>query len=300
MNQVTSCPCTLSHAALATLLPELGILSFGGADREHFLQGQLTNDMRNLGNRLVSAGYCNPQGRLLSIFRLFAHGDEIWAVVPKESIAGLSKRLRMYVLRSKVTITEITEYRVWGVLQNGCALPVGSDSQLFSLSDGTEEVRKKLQLPQGRSLWIGRNAPQAQPIASNLFWMACAAAGDPFVFEATKALFVPQAVNLELAHGVSFTKGCYTGQEIVSRVEHIGKTPRRAGLFATTGELTISPGTPVTLGSDTEAGTVLYAGAWQGKTVALIQVANANLESTGMTLQGASLYPLPLPYTFAN
>lgn len=300
MNHPSSCPCTPASGALATLLPELGIISFGGADREHFLQGQLTNDMRNLGDRLLTAGYCNPQGRLLSILRLFSHGEEIWAIAPKESLSALIKRLRMYVLRANVTIAEVTSHKIFGVLQNEQSLRSDEDDRCFTLSDATDKVREQLGLAAGRSLWIGRKAPQTQEMPDSLFWAASAAAGDPFVFEATKAQFVPQAINLELAQGVSFTKGCYTGQEIVSRVQHIGKTPRRAGLFVACGALHIAPGTSAVLRDDQDAGTVLYAGVCRDKTVALVQVANANLGSSQLTLQGHALTALPLPYGFTN
>ena len=294
MTDNQSCTAGNSEKTFVSALPELGIISFGGSDREHFLQGQLTNDIRHLGNGLLTAGYLNPQGRLLTIFRLFARPDAVWAIAPKESIPSLIKRLRLYVLRSKVTVEEVPNVHAWGLTG---ALPAGSpEAPVFALPSAKADAAAQLQLPYGRGLAVSENAPAGEAAPAALFWAASAAAGDPFVFEATKAKYVPQAVNLELTQGVSFTKGCYTGQEIVSRVQHIGKTARRVGLFATDGEFAVAPGAEVRREGAATADTVLYGAAWQGRTLVLVQVANADLQASDLVLAEKTLHALSLPY----
>ena len=104
---------------------------------------------------------------------------------------------------------------------------------------------------------------------------------------------------VEVPGGVSFTKGCYTGQEIVSRVEHIGKTPRRGALAVAEGEAALAPMTEIADGAGSPVGVVVYAAAINGKTAAFVQLPNELLQtSKPLSAAGRTLMLMPLPYGY--
>ena len=107
---------TDANSTVGTLscLSSLALITVSGADRFTFLQGQLTNDVTKLGNELMPAGYCSPKGRLLATPRLFQEGDTIGMIVAASNADYLVKRLKMYVLRSKVTIERAADREVAG------------------------------------------------------------------------------------------------------------------------------------------------------------------------------------------
>ena len=112
---------TDANSTVGTLscLSSLALITVSGADRFTFLQGQLTNDVTRLGNELMPAGYCSPKGRLLATPRLFQEGDTIGMIVAASNADYLVKRLKMYVLRSKVTIERAADREVAGFFRLG-------------------------------------------------------------------------------------------------------------------------------------------------------------------------------------
>ncbi|HEX5539084.1 MAG TPA: folate-binding protein, partial [Methylophilaceae bacterium] len=99
-----------AHGNIVADLSQLGLLQVEGADATAFLQGQLTNDIKQLdGSKSQYAGYCNAKGRLLALFLAFAHHDHIHLQLNRELLEAMMKRLKMYVLRSKVTITDMSD-----------------------------------------------------------------------------------------------------------------------------------------------------------------------------------------------
>ncbi|MDP2247831.1 MAG: folate-binding protein, partial [Nitrosomonadales bacterium] len=103
----------LQAAAAGTVLADLshlGLLQIDGEDRVAFLQGQVTNDVKLLlGNNSHYAGYCTPKGRLLALFLVFAHNDHLHLQLNRQLLELIMKRLKMYVLRSKVSITDVSD-----------------------------------------------------------------------------------------------------------------------------------------------------------------------------------------------
>lgn len=279
-------------------LSELSVIRLSGADTVQFLQGQVTNDVTKLGADLMIAGYCSPKGRLIATFRLFAHDDAVCAIVPTEQVAALVKRLKMFVLRSKVTVEVLEDVRVIGLV--GQLPDEVAGSRVFAQSDADVQTRIAAALPAGRGLCVVPAAQCAEMTLndSTLYWTAAIAAGDPWIVEATREAFVPQGINLELVGGVSFRKGCYTGQEVVSRVEHIGKTPRRAFLLAFNNESTLSAGQDLVTDDGRIVGIVVMATSYAGRTLALVQCETAAMDALTGSIGDQPLTRLPLPYTF--
>ena len=281
MTQITYC----------APLTRLAVLRLSGEDTAAFLQGQLTNDVTKVTqDTLLTAGWCSPRGRLLTVFRLIKEGDDYLLITPSDDINSIIKRLRMYILRSRVTVTLDDSRTVVGIVGD-------TGSNPLTQSSGAESALTALGLPAGRALALmpANTGLKTDDALESRYWAAAAAAGDIFVFPEVKDQFVPQGINLELVGGVSFTKGCYTGQEIVSRVEHIGKTPRRAALYRA--ETLLPAGTVVKNTAGDDAGTVIYGGTAPQGAAMLIQVAN---ETVGQSLSagGMTLTPLALPYTY--
>ncbi len=205
----------------SVVLDDLRVLAVSGPDRRSLLQGQLTQDVASArSDATVMTGWADPKGRLLFAGHLFttsAGGEDALALlVPAEVAEVLLKRLRGYILRAKAAVT-LLDVSVLGLLG-------GPD-----LSGSGHLVR--IQADQRRHVLLDRPT-DATPSPRSLWQLADIAAGIPTVVTATTGEFVPQMVNLDLLEGISFTKGCYTGQEIVARMKYLGRVKRRMLRFS--------------------------------------------------------------------
>jgi folate-binding protein YgfZ len=205
-------------------LPFLGLIRVEGPDAESFLQGQLTNDVRLLADgRTQLAALNTPQGRVVALLRLRQHQGAIHALLPADLVDKVVMLLRRYVLRAKVRLEPAADRVVaWGpsVAPSDVAAPL---PLTFQYAPG------RVVGVAGRAADVaGAAASAADTDRSTHDWMAAdVAAGLPQVFAATSEAFIPQMLNLDLLDGLSFSKGCYTGQEIVVRTQHLGRIKRR-------------------------------------------------------------------------
>ena len=200
-------------------LSRYGLLSVTGKDAREFLHAQLTSDIAGLApDRAILAGWCSAKGRLLATFLVIPAPEGFLLQLARDLAPAVAKRLSMFVLRSKLTITDQsdawTQQGVWDVdwTKPGVAWENGM---------ATVEIEK------GRYLQISP-APIAEPTAPESQWtLREILAGRPFITAATQDQFVPQMVNLEKLGGIDFHKGCYPGQEIVARAQYRGAVKRR-------------------------------------------------------------------------
>jgi folate-binding protein YgfZ len=211
----------------------LGVLRARGADTRAFLQGQLSNDVMRLEpGRLQLSGYHTPQGRTIALLRLTAlAADDVLAVLPRELVTPVLTRLKRYVLRARVQLTDDSaQWTVLGYQGPAPAVPAGA---LCLPYDGSRQLM----------LIPGSSGPPARdaPLGTAADWAASdIAAGLPQVFVPTSEAFVAQMLNLDLTGGIALDKGCYTGQEIIARAHYRGQVKRRMQRFVTLmpGELT--------------------------------------------------------------
>jgi folate-binding protein YgfZ len=225
-------------------LSHYGLISVHGDDAETFLQGQFTNDIRKVsdGSSQLS-GLCNPKGRLLATFRVFHRGDSYYLCLPASMLEDVIKRLRMFILRSKVTLEDASDTFVHLGVSGGDAqqalhtfageLPAAVNAVV---QDGNHSIIRVpgihpsyeifATLDDARQLWDQLNV-QSAPIGAAAWQLLDIQAGIPVILPQTREAFVPQMTNLQLIDGVSFQKGCYTGQEIVARMQYLGKLKRR-------------------------------------------------------------------------
>jgi len=227
----------MSGASTAVLLSELGVLRARGADARAFLQGQLSNDLTQLGadNNLL-AGYHNPQGRVIALMRLAQLADDdLIAVLPRELMRPVAQRLTKFVLRSKVKLTDDSQaWQVYGILA-GTDAPAALTGTAAPLARVGDALALRLSAEPARWLCVspaGAPPPRGLPAGELLAWQRSAiAAGEPQVYAATSEEFVAQMLNLDVLGAIALDKGCYTGQEVIARAHYRGRVKRRLQRF---------------------------------------------------------------------
>ena len=247
---------------ILTDLSHLALLQAQGTDAQSFLQGQLSNDIR-----LVSAtqaqlsAYCNPKGRMFAIFHIFQRHDSYYLQLPAALADATLKRLRMFVLRAKVTLQHAQD-ELLRIGLSGPNTPRLIDQAVGFVPSATNETstlndvtvlrlagplpRFELLAPrqQLETLWTALARDAAPTGAGPWAWLDIKA-GIPAVLPDTVEEFVPQMANLELLDGVNFKKGCYPGQEIVARMHYLGRLKQRMFLARVESGHQPRPGTPV-------------------------------------------------------
>ena len=235
----------LSGDAVARL-GSLAVLRASGADALAFLQGQLTVDVDEVGpaaSRL--AAWCSPKGRVLAMFRLFADpaGDGYLLVCERWFVAKLLARLRMFILRADARVDDVSgEIGVAGIAGT-CALPdrAAAWARAADVDDAATFEETAIARVPGRHrrfIVAGPHVSIASVAAprddrvrrtgDGAWRLADICAGVTPIGEDTSDTFLPQMLNLDRLRAVSFEKGCYVGQEIVARTQHLGRIKRRA------------------------------------------------------------------------
>jgi tRNA-modifying protein YgfZ len=231
-------------------LADWGLIIVEGDDAASFLQNQLTNSVLGLtavaspaiasgpdAVRLV--GYCSPKGRLIASawLGLFSKADGtncFGLFISKDIAASTAKRLGMFVLRSKVTVKDVTNsLAITGYCTSGTldTLEVDKTAILLQLPDvmtaGVAMQRVLIAQPiTSEQASVKATSEDAQILWRSLEVMSAI----PRIVAATQDQFVPQMVNFESVYGVDFKKGCYPGQEIVARSQYRGAIKRRLQL----------------------------------------------------------------------
>lgn len=215
-------------------LPAFGLIRVQGTEARSFLQGQLTNDINLVSPEQAQlSAWCNPKGRMLAIFLIFEQDGSLYLKLPLERLPATLKRLRMFVMRSDVQLSDASQELV-GTGLVGCIPDAPPTAYACQTSPGLSLIR--MPGADGRILAIGTDGQIAKlrrceamcnKVESSAWALADIRAGMPQVYDATAEAFVPQMLNLDLIPAISFTKGCYTGQEVVARTKYLGQVKRR-------------------------------------------------------------------------
>jgi folate-binding protein YgfZ len=302
---------SLTIAALpvsgALPLADWGLIRAHGAEARSFLHGQLTQDTNSLQPGTARlAGYCTAKGRLLATFVIWAEGDEaVLLACSADVLPAVLKRLRMFVLRAKCKLDDVSAKPAWAPVRGlvGAAAGTGLPWSVSASNGGTCVMLPQALAggqPVARALQFGGEAPAAPALDAEVWQGLEAASGVPRIVAATVEQFVPQMVNLELVGGVNFQKGCYPGQEIVARSQYRGTLKRRGVLVQ--GPVPMTPGQEVLHSTDPgqPAGMVALAGVLPGVgAVALVELKLSALEGGSLHLgsaEGPLLTPTALPY----
>lgn len=305
--------CDLSHQ---------GLLRIAGADAQTFLQGQFTNDVRAVSEtRSQLTAYCSPKGRMLANGRMFMRGDAYYLQLPQELLDPVLNRLRMFVLRSRVVLEEATDTLVHIGLSGAAAetelqhvlgmAPTEVDAAIrqedvsairipgphprFELYGPLEPMKR---------LWSALDVRGA-PVGAVPWELLDIIAGIPTVYPETVEAFVPQMTNMQLLNGVSFKKGCYTGQEVIARTQFLGKLKRRMYRAHIDADTPPKPGDEL-YAPDTEpaqsAGRIVAAAPWPDGGFEVLAVAQIASVETAEVRWGRPEGPIlrfgTLPYAF--
>ena len=296
--------CTLSHE---------GVLAVRGADAGKFLQGQLTCNLNYLSDTQASLGArCTQKGRMQSSFRILLEGDGVLMAMASELLEPQLADLKKYAVFSKSKLTDESAAWVRFGIDHGDAalgslgLELPAETDRVVRSDGLIAIRVS---PDRAELWV--SADQAGAIKGKLsallaegdlnqWLLGQIRAGIGQVMPGTRELFIPQMLNLQAVGGVSFKKGCYTGQEIVARMQYLGKLKRRLYRLQLDASERPEPGTQLFSPSHgSSIGDVVLAahGEQQIELLAVLQAEAAEAGDLHVgAVDGPALHVLDLPY----
>ena len=209
---------------MLTHLNNRALLKFSGSENEAFLQAQLSNDISKLNEESVQINaYCQHQGKILALFWVIRAGDDFLLSFPLDLLDSIKARLQMFVLMSDVTITDDTEeYVQIGVID--------------------ESLKNSYVINEHLSLILTNSKDLSEfKFNSQEHWdKACIESFLPEISFASTETYIPQMLNLDINEvGVSFSKGCFPGQEVVARLHYLGKAKRRLFAFKSSSPLSI-------------------------------------------------------------
>lgn len=306
----------VADATVIVPLANLGLIQARGDDALGFLHNLLSNDVNSLAeNELRRAGFCTPKGRMLADFLFWRDANGTTLQLSADLLPAILKKLSMYVLRSKVKLSDASEslarFGLAGaqaaelLREQSLPQPGTMQQQAFDsgnvLGLGGSRFEIVIAADKATSLWQTLRA-NAQPVGIAAWRGLDIEAGIPLITAATTEEFVPQMVNYDLIDGVSFKKGCYPGQEIVARTKYLGKIKRRMYRAHAPVEKLLAPGTPLyapETGEQACGNVVLSAPSAQGG-VEMLLVAQSTCVAAGEVhlggMSGPVLQILSLPY----
>lgn len=308
---------SLAEGSVVADLSQFGVLEFTGVDATEFLQNQLSCDLKSLSGKCTYGSYCTPKGRMLASFLVWQDGEAWHMVLRRDILPAVLKRLRMFVLRSKVSVGDASERvallgaagpQAGQVLKDAFgALPASPQGVTSTAAAGAllslpgERLLAVLPADAAAAAWPAL-ATSLRPVGASAWDWTDIRNGIAFIGVSTQEQFIPQMANLELIGGVSFKKGCYPGQEIVARTQHLGKVKRR--MYLANVQADAAPGEEL-FGEDVEGqSNGMVAGAARsplGGTDVLAVVQRASAEASRVhlrSLDGPLLVFRPLPYSF--
>ncbi len=311
-----------------TDLSWLGIMEVSGDDRLTYLQGQLTNDINAVSSSLSQlSALCTPKGRMRALFHIIQNNiqnhDRLLLQLPYGLLAENIKRLKMFILMSKVELNDVSDdiikiglagKNAEQVLQNaGFTIPEQTnivtqhnDMLLLRLAGDIPRFECLGYFDAIQALWDSLTG-QAELLSTQQWRLLDIKAGIPNVFPQTAESFIPQMLNLQFLNGVNFKKGCYTGQEVVARMQYLGKLKRRMYLAGCQSETLPEPGASLYSSSSSSgqgAGNIVDAQfSTSGEVTLLAVITNDAVDRQDIFLDEAMQQPLniqDLPYSVAT
>ena len=247
-------------------LEHLRILTISGEDAGELLQGQMTQDVRKLEDgKIHITSFCNVQGRVIASAFIQERNDQYDLILSSEIIDDLENHLKRYILRSKVLIEQSDE-KTFGAYKS-------------DINEDSKECRSLKNDPK-RVLTLSSQVPESiDNFITSEEWIRCDIENSiAIIYKESTEKFIPQMLNLDILDAVSFSKGCYTGQEVVARVQHRGKIKQRMFKFKTENEDLISHGSEIHHESK-KVGTVVISELIDNYTIGLAVINSADNES---------------------
>jgi folate-binding protein YgfZ len=207
------------------------ILRISGTEAATFLQGQISCDVLKLNLAQAQLAACvNLKGRIISNFLVLKASEQDFLILcPAKTLIVTQSILTKYAIFSKVTIEQDSSL----IVAAGKNLQKKNltESEMFAFSSSSLACDFYISsVDKIKELWIGASK-QKQLFEPALFDFLLISAGIVFIQAQSSERFTPQEINFELVNGISFSKGCYTGQEVVARLHYRG-TPKRRGYIS--------------------------------------------------------------------
>lgn len=269
------------------VLDKTSTIKVEGDDRVQFLQGQLTQDINLISqNKALYAGFCNPKGRVLAFMLCYLNHESIHIQIDSSVQEFILQKLRMYILRSKVSLNLVNEtFTCIGFVGSKALLAkkiqppknyldiiqsdgimimrLGIDDDRYQLMGETSKINDFMKL----------NFSEYSSMSFDDWNNLNILDGIPEIYPTTQEVFIPQSLNMDLIEGINFKKGCYTGQEIVARTHYLGRVKRRMYRVFIKSQVDLNPGDQILNKNGEEIGQLVRSAKQNGdKTNMLIEL----------------------------
>jgi folate-binding protein YgfZ len=269
------------------VLNKTSTIKVEGDDRVQFLQGQLTQDINLISqNKALYAGFCNPKGRVLAFMLCYLNHESIHIQIDSSVQEFILQKLRMYILRSKVSLNLVNEtFTCIGFVGSKALLAkkiqppknyldiiqsdgimimrLGIDDDRYQLMGETSKINDFMKL----------NFSEYSSMSFDDWNNLNILDGIPEIYPTTQEAFIPQSLNMDLIEGINFNKGCYTGQEIVARTHYLGRVKRRMYRAFIKSQVDLNPGDQILNKNGEEIGQLVRSAKQNGdKTNMLIEL----------------------------
>lgn len=265
----------LHSQSVIVKLSHLTFIAVRGARAAEFLQGQLTCDVREVNDTQSRlAAHCNPKGRVLSTFRVLCYQDQFYLLTPASMQPLVIEQLKRYAALFKVSLEPTEELLLLGCVGNTLAHDLALHFDGVPETVDTTHSKDALRIirilgEQPRFMLYGTadamtalstELTNRYPQLDSTHWrLLDIQNGIPNIYPTSRELFTPHMLNYPTLNAVSFTKGCYIGQEVVARTQYLGKTKRHLWLATLDTDQLPAPGEKLYGDKEQETGTVVDA-----------------------------------------
>ncbi|APX94974.1 aminomethyltransferase [Halomonas sp. 1513] len=302
-----------SEQTTITPLVHLGVLEVHGQGGTRFLQGQTSAQVEHANGRAAPLTcFCTPKGRMLASAQLLRiDAERLWLVMPVERIAALQSHLGKFAPFYQVTLSARDDLALVGVMGDAAPARVEAETGLAAplpwhhTGDSVQQVlchpgpapRLMLIAPQEEmtALWQ-RLSTTATPVGNAAWCLQDIQAGLAWVGEPQQDAYLPQMFNWEALGGISFKKGCYTGQEVVARAHFRGQVKKRLSRLRCDGDALPAPGDGVEDANGKRQGDVIAAEFDAHGRIELLAVLSTRELAEPLTVAGRQCAPQELPY----
>lgn len=306
----------LQHQTALVPLDERVVLEVRGPDSDRFLQGQASASTAHATSTIAPpAVFCTPKGRAIANVQIIRVTSEcFWMLLDRSIAEALHQHLGKYAafykaeltIRDDLGIAGLVGQKVDSVLENAlAALPqaiwgvrLSSDEELAVTRHPHDTMRLVVIAPHERLATLCQKASSDLVLAPSALWQRLdIEAGLLWLDEQQREKWLPQMFNWEALAGISFKKGCYTGQEVVARAHYRGQVKKRLMRFTISGTEAVAPGTDVIdADRDKALGEVVNSAPTANDHVELLAIVTTKDDMPSLTINGQPAHLMPLPY----
>ena len=264
-------------------LEHLSVIKVSGDDADEFLQGQMTQSTEVINEDLLHlTSFCNPQGRVVATALIQSWNEHYYLILSSDLIDDLIAWLSRYILRSKVIIGK-EEINIFGI---NVSKKDNSDQSFIQSKNQSLRSLRSLANDDSRLILLSYNdeEEQFQTISKEDWIIQDIKTGLPLINKINTIKYIPQMLNLDKLNAISFSKGCYTGQEVVARVQHRGKIKQRMYKLAIDINVLLDEKSEI-VNIDKKVGSILISHLNKNKCMALA-VINCSAIKDNLTVEG--------------